>query len=554
MYEWSQEAAARNLPVAYLFTRPRISLGFAYLAAYALLDWVSYVSPIAPIGVTPWNPATGLSFALVLLLGRNYVPWLFIAPVIVNGFVLDLPLPMEVHLLGALIIGGGYGAAASFLTLPGVRFDRTLSARRSLMLLIAVAAVSTGIVAVLYVSLLTAFGFVASEDFALTTAQLWIGDMIGVTVVTPFLLIVFTRRRIFVPSLELAALVLVLIATLAAVFGLSDTFRVKHFYLLFLPVMWTAVRFGLEGVTAGLVLTQIGLMAATQYAGVHPNEVTAYQALMIVLALTGLTIGAVVNEQLRTQAQLRRNQEALERAARLDSMGAFAAALAHEINQPLTAIANYARLAKMAVDKQPADADTARKAAEHAVAQVDRAAEVVRRLRDFIQLGRNEMVPQSAPELIREAISHCRLETQANHVQVETRISRNLPYVICDGLQIQQVLINLIRNAAESISSGGRSDGRIVVEADLAESGRVVVTVRDNGPGFDPDILARALTPFTTTKEEGLGLGLALARSTAETHGGQLVVESTGGGAAVSFTLPTSVAQPPALETSKTED
>lgn len=542
MYEWSQEASARNLPVAALFSRSPAIIGIVYLVAYALLDWVSFINPITPIGVTPWNPVTGLSFALVLLFGREYVPWLFLAPLVVNAFVLDLPMPIGAHLLGAVVIGAGYGAAATLLTLPRLGFDRTLSTKRSLMLLIAVAAVSTGIVAVVYVGLLTALGLVAPADVMVTAAHQWIGDMIGVTVVTPFLLIVFTRRRILVPSFELVALVLVLAATLAAVFGLSDTFRVKHFYLFFLPVMWTAVRFGLEGVTAGLVLTQIGLMAAMQYAGVDAGEVTAYQALMIVLALTGLTIGAVVNEQLRTQAQLRRNQEALERAARLDTMGAFAAALAHEINQPLTAIANYTRLAKMAVEKQPADTETARAAAGHAVVQVDRAAEVVRRLRDLIQLGRNEMLPHAAAELIREAISHCRLETQANHVEVETRIARNLPLVICDGLQIQQVLINLIRNAAESISSSGRPNGRIVVEADLTESSRVVVTVRDNGPGFDPDILARALTPFATTKEEGLGLGLALARSTAETHGGQLVVESTGGGAAVSFTLPTSLA------------
>ena len=388
MYEWNQEASARNLPVATLFSRSPVIIGLAYLAGFAFLDWVSYLSPIAPVGITPWNPATGLSFALVLLLGREYVPWLFVAPMVVNAFVLDLQMPIEAHLLGALIIGAGYGAATTVLTLPSVGFDRTLSTKRSLMLLIAVAAVSTGIVALTYVGLLAAFGLVASVDVVMTTAHQWIGDMIGVTVVTPFLLILFTRRRILVPSLELAALVLVLALTLAAVFGLSDTFRVKQFYLFFLPVMWTAVRFGLEGVTAGLVLTQIGLMAAMQYAGVDASEVTAYQALMIVLALTGLTIGAVVNEQVRTQAQLRRNQEALERAARLDTMGAFAAALAHEINQPLTAIANYTRLAKMAVEKEPADAETARTAAEHAVAQVDRAAEVVRRLREFIQLGR----------------------------------------------------------------------------------------------------------------------------------------------------------------------
>jgi two-component system sensor kinase FixL len=91
------------------------------------------------------------------------------------------------------------------------------------------------------------------------------------------------------------------------------------------------------------------------------------------------------------------------------------------------------------------------------------------------------------------------------------------------------------------VSASGRTDGRVVVEADLTDTNRVIVTVRDNGPGFDPDILERALAPFITTKREGLGLGLALARSAAETHGGQLLIESTGSGAAVSFTLPTSI-------------
>ena len=541
MYNWTQEAVSRNLPVAALFSRAPIAIGLAFVASYVLVDWMGDLSHVAAVGVTPWNPATGLSFALVLLLGREYIPWLFVAPFVSGMVVPSDPLPLDVNLLGATLMGFGYGSATALLTLPRLRFDRTLSTRRSLMLLIPVAAVSTALVAVAYVALLAASGLIASEDVVPTGLQWWIGNMIGVTVVTPFLLILFTRRRLLVPSIELAVLVLALAATVAAVFGLSDTFRFKQFYLFFLPVMWTAVRFGLEGVTAGLVLTQIGLMSAMQYSGVETSDITSYQALMIVLALTGLTIGAVVNEQLRTQAQLRQNQEALERAARLDTMGAFAAVLAHEINQPLTAIANYTRLVKLAVNKEPADNTTAREAAEHAVAQVDRAAEVVRRLRDFIRMGTNEMVPQSCVELVREAIAHCRFDTATTTVEIETRIARNLPPVVCDGLQIQQVLINLIRNAAESITAGGRPDGHILVSASLAESGRVVVKVEDNGPGFDPDILARAVAPFATTKSEGLGLGLALAHSTAESHGGQLAVENTGSGAAVSFTLPTTV-------------
>lgn len=543
MYNWTQEAVARNLPVAALFSRAPLAVGLVYVASYAMVDWLSDISHAGFFNVTPWNPAVGLSFALVLLLGREYIPWLFVAP-FVSNMLTSQPAPWEVSLVGSCLMGMIYGGATAVLTLPRARFDRTLSTKRSLMLLIAAAAVSTVLVAVLYVLMLTAVGVVASHQVVETALQWWIGDMIGVTVVAPFLLILFTRRRLLVPSFELAMLVLALAATIAAVFGLSDTFRVKQFYLFFLPVMWTAVRFGLEGVTAGLVLTQIGLMAAMQYSGVEASEITAYQALMIVLSLTGLTIGAVVNEQQRTQAQLRQNQLALERAARLDTMGAFAAVLAHEINQPLTAIANYTRLVKLAVDKEPSDTSAARQAAERAVLQVDRAAEVVRRLRDFIRMGTNEMVPQSCAELAREAISLCRFDALINQVTVEQRIARNLPPVVCDGLQIQQVLVNLIRNAAESITAGGRRDGRIVVEAFQAESDRVVLRVHDNGPGFDREILAHAVAPFATTKSEGLGLGLALAHSTAESHGGQLVLENTENGASVSFTLQTADAGP----------
>jgi len=538
MQRWAQDASSRNLPVSALISRPQVLIGLAYLVGYVLLDWLSYFTPIASIGITPWNPPTGLSFALVILLGRDYIPWLFAAPFLSAALLVDPPLPIEVNLLGAMIIGAGYGGATWLLTSPRLALDRTLSDRRSLLLLFAVTAVSTAAVAIAYVGLLLAFGVATSSEALTLTLHQWIGDMIGVTVFTPFLLILLTRRRILMPSLELAGIVVLLAVTIAAVFGLSDTFRVKQFYLFFLPVMWAAVRFGLEGASACLVLTQLGMMAAIHYTSVHAYDVTAYQALMIVLALTGLTVGTVVNEQLRTQAQLRHNQQALERAARLDTMGAFAAALAHEINQPLTAIANYARLAKIAVEKQPPDTETARQAASHAVTQVDRAAEVVRRLRDFIRLGRNEMSVNSAGDLIREAISHCRSDIAAARVEVETRIARNVPPIMCDGLQIQQVLINLVRNAAESVGSSGRADGHISVEATPVDKGRVMMTVRDNGPGFDPDILERALAPFTTTKSEGLGLGLALARSAAEIHGGQILVDSSSSGAAVSFTVP----------------
>jgi signal transduction histidine kinase len=117
------------------------------------------------------------------------------------------------------------------------------------------------------------------------------------------------------------------------------------------------------------------------------------------------------------------------------------------------------------------------------------------------------------------------------------------PPVSVDALQIEQVLVNLLRNSAEALADAGRYDGRITIEADRADETSVIVRVRDNGPGFDPDLAQRAASPFTTTKPEGLGLGLSLARSIVDAHGGRLSIESGSSGATVSFTLPAATGQ-----------
>ena len=238
----------------------------------------------------------------------------------------------------------------------------------------------------------------------------------------------------------MAVLVAVIFAALWLVFGSARSFRFQLFYVLFIPIVWIAVRFGLEGVTFGLVLTQIGLIGAIQLSGQSAVDVVAYQALMVVLAVTGLAVGVLVNEQQRTQQQLRLHQEALNRASRLGTMGEFAAAVAHEINQPLTAIANYTRLAKRAAESTPPDAAAAVEAASGAIEQVDRAADVVRRLRDFIRLGRSEVGPTPVATLISETHSFCRPELERAGIDFEAKIERDLPPVMADALQIEQVL------------------------------------------------------------------------------------------------------------------
>ena len=521
-------------PIKGWSSRRHIEITCGYLVAYVALDWLSYVHPFDAFGITPWSPPTGLSFALIIVFGREYLPWLFVAPVLADAVVRGLPLPLSAELATSLILGGGYSIATCLLLLPRHRFDPTLATRSSLLLLLAVAVISTALVTIAYVGMLGISGLLPREALRAAALHFWVGEIIGVTVLTPFLLLVATRRWTLRPTGELLATLVAILAALGIVFGLTDTYRFQLFYLFFLPIVWTAVRFGLEGVSVALVTTQVGLIAAMYFTEPDAGRVAAYQALMAVLALTGLAVGVLVSEQQRTRRQLRINQEALNRALRLSTMGEFAAALAHEINQPLTALANYARLAQEAKSIEAASGTLRR-----INAQVDRLAEVVRRLRNFIQMGHTEVHVVPVHRLLERALSYCDAELELHNVRAELAIDPGLPDVRVDERQIEQVVVNLVRNSAEALAAAGRPDGRIAIEA-VREGKSVAIRVRDNGPGFDPDLLDRASMPFTTTKEDGLGLGLALARSIIEAHGGRLAISSTPGGAVVAFTLPPS--------------
>jgi signal transduction histidine kinase len=526
------------MPVARLISRSHLTIALAYLTGYVALDWISYVYPFASFGITPWNPQTGLSFALILLFGPEFLPWLFVAPFLGDLLVRQLPLPIITQILMVVVSGVGYGGATTLLLSPRIGFDPTLSSKQSLMWLTGVALVSALLVAGGHFAVLLGADLVTSADVAQLTLRAFIGDMIGVMVVTPFVLIVLTRRRIPDISWDIVLMVALIAAALWLIFGFAESYRFQLFYLLFIPIMWIAVRFGLEGVTTGLVVTQIGLILAIHASRQTVGDVLSYQALMAALAATGLAIGVLVSEQHRTQQQLRLQQEALNRASRLGAMGEFAAAVAHEINQPLTAIANFARLAKGAAEETPANMPEVVAAASRTVEQVDRAADVVRRLRDFIRLGRIEVEPTAIARLVAETHSFCRPELERYGIEFEARLQRELPPVIADALQIEQALVNLVRNSAEALAQAGRHDGRVIVEAERDAADRVVIRVRDNGPGLDPDLAGQPITPFATTKSEGLGLGLSLTRSIVEAHGGKLQIDSGPRGVVVSFSLP----------------
>ena len=401
-----------------------------------------------------------------------------------------------------------------------------------------VAVVSAAFVASSYVAVTSAAGLLPAKDFAAATLRYWIGDVIGIMVFAPFVLIALTRRRILRMSVETLLQFAAVIGALALVFGYAKEQQFQLFYVLFLPIVWMAVRTGSEGVIIGILITQLGLIFGVIFFPGEGHNVTAFQALMLVLAATGLIAGELVTERRRTESQLRLHQDSLSHLARLGSMGELAAAVAHELNQPLMAAGTYTRLVDDAIRSGNTDAATVAETAKKAVVQVERAAEVVRRLRALVRLDRGSRAPCSVERIVRETLALCQPDLDRIHANARVVLASGLPPVMVDILQIEQALLNLLRNSIDAIAEAADVHGSITVEASAAGADFVEIQVSDTGPGFPPDLRDNPFLPFSSTKAEGLGFGLPLCKSIIEAHGGRIWLDGKARGAAVRFTLP----------------
>jgi signal transduction histidine kinase len=438
-----------------------------------------------------------------------------------------------------VLIGGTYSAVLAFLSWPRIGFDPALSSLRDLVLLLLTAAIGAALVASGFVGVMIVSDLLRPADFSVAALRYWVGDVIGIAVVAPFALIALTRTRVIEPSLETALQILVIIAALVLVFEQSIRQQFQLFYILFLPIVWIAVRSGLEGVCLGNLITQLGLIVAIQLLPRQILDVTAFQGLMIVLAITGLVAGALVTERQKTEAQLRLHKDSLAHLARLGTMGEFAAALAHEINQPLMAAGTYTRQASSALRSGTMDVAAAADQTGKAASQIERAAEVVRRLRALVRLDRSGRAPCNIEDVFRQTLDLCEPDLDRSGVNARVTVSGPLPPMMVDRLQIEQVLLNLIRNSIEAIGETGNPRGSIFLEASLAGPDHVEIRVRDTGPGFPPEFASNLFPPFSSTKADGLGIGLSLCKSIVESHGGRLWLSSLAHGAVVHFTIPT---------------
>jgi two-component system sensor kinase FixL len=667
---WAAPARWSTSPVV---RTAALSLGF--VALYLVLDRLTFIGALHGVGITPWNPSTGLALALLLVKGPGYAPLVLGAELLSNATLPTVPVPAAPLLLGSLVVAIAYGSAAATLRHGG--FQANLHRSSDAVMLLIVTVISTGVVAWSYVAAYAFAGIVPWRGLFEAGYHLWIGEAIGIVVFVPPLLLRherITRNPAEYGSalrqlLELAAQGASIVMALAVVFsgaGVDNTLGL--FYLLFLPLIWIAMRHGQPVTNWAVLVIQLGLIAGLEVQGYSEPTLRAFQLLMFALAATGLMLGAVVSERHRlsralvesecrrtailntardgvmtidargciesvnpaverlfswanqrligrdvtelvenapdllhrvkiaaglapsesdcrefdarradgstfpielsagrfdleaaehytvvirditarrkAEAQYREHQAELAHVSRVSLAGEMAAGLAHELSQPLTAITAFGRGCLRLLAQPVPEAEVLHEGVAEVVHQAERAGDILDRLREFVRGGENRRVLTEPKTLIDAAVSFTRAEAVRQRVEVEAAADPGLPTVLADRIQIEQVLLNLVRNAMEAMDGADSERRSIVVTASRKSQHAVEFSVADSGPGVNREVKDTIFEPFVTTKPLGMGMGLSISRSIIESHGGSLrMVRRLPSGAIFFFDLPADAAE-----------
>ena len=499
-----------------------------FVAVYVALDWMSFIHPLAGFNITPWNPQPALAIALLMRFGFRWLPTVFVA-LLVSEWVsrgMDIPLPAILLLSAALCLG--YALLARALSGPrGIA--PAIDSQRDAVRLVVITALGSLLTGALFIAALLALDVRPLEEPFNALLRFWVGDTVGIVVTLPIVLMLtvpqrraemarLIRRR---ESLLHAAFILLAVAI---VFSARSQDLVKFSYVLFLPLILVASRLGLIGSTFAALTLQCAVIVGAELSNYETLTVFEVQAVLIALTVTGLFLGVTVDER-------RRVQEELDRSRVMATAGEMAAALAHELNQPLAAVANYARASQLLASTRGAEYERLVDTLAKLVAESSRAAEVVRRLRDFFTTGDSRLEQVDLARLVQRVVS--RVAPAHPEAAIELREEGPLE-VLADGTQLEVVVRNLLSNAIEA--SAQERTPQVVVAAGM-QAGVARVTVRDNGPGVGQGDLAQIFEPFKSTRATGMGMGLAISRAIAEAHGGRLWAEPGPGGHFV-LTLP----------------
>jgi signal transduction histidine kinase len=489
-----------------------------FAPCYIVLDWASYIDPVGPFNITPWNPQPALAIVWMMLGGLIHAPAVLATIVLTDLVVRHNPGGYVITATTALVLAAGYLGIA--WALKSLLSDAGLRSTRQLTIFVIVVVVGAGMVGAGFTGVLSAAGMLTATGFGNAWVRFWIGDAVGVLVTAPLLFAAAdAARRKAILSLfrrpEAILQAIVLVATVWLIFQGFGSDPSRLFYLLFLPLIWIAIRLGMNGAILTTAIVQMGVVL-----GIHSSDrislpVVELQALLVALTLTGLYLGVMVDQ--RQQAE-----ESLRQTLRLAAAGEMAGAIAHEINQPLTAVTNYGRSAQMLLEREYTGPPQVSNIILKIIAEAERAAEIVRRLRDFFRAGTTRLEVVSIDDLMAAVRRIADSTIRGKEVSVEVDRLATVEHLYIDQLQIEVVLRNLIANAVESVVGSGRHGGRIRVSVETHDDKHVRIVVADSGPGISTANRESLFEPFVSGKPTGMGLGLAVSRAIAQAHGGSL--------------------------------
>ena len=490
-----------------------------FAPCYIALDWASYIDPVGPFNITPWNPQPALAIVWMMLGGLAFAPAVLATILLADVLVRHVPGGYAITVTTALVLACGYLGIA--WALKSLLMDAGLRSTRQLTIFVVVVVVGAGVVGAGFISVLNVAGLLAGTGFSNSWLRFWIGDAVGILVTAPLLFAAAdaARRAAFLRLFrqpEAMLQTVVLVATLWLIFHGFGGDPSRLFYLLFLPLIWIAIRYGMNGAILTTAIVQMGVVLAIHRGDRVSLPVVELQALLVALTLTGLFLGVMVDQREHAEKSLRQT-------LRLAAAGEMAGAIAHEINQPLTAVTNYGRSAQMLLEREHSGPPQVRDIVLKILAEAERAAEIVRRLRDFFRAGTTRLEVVGIDELLVSVRRMAESAMSAKDISLEIECSPSVRPLFIDRLQIEVVLRNLIANAVESVVGCARpGGGRIMVAVAPDDDRHVRIVVADNGPGISAAKLESLFEPFVSGKPTGMGLGLAVSRAIAQAHGGSL--------------------------------
>lgn len=497
----------------------------AYLAVYAALDALSFVQAFQGLGlgISLWTPAIGLSLAFLLARGFVYAPLIFLAVFVTDAYVHNLPRSAPSIIVTAAIVTLGYTALA--WGMQRLAFDLKRASLRDIVVLLIAVPTGIAVISLVYCTTLYLMALLPDGQFWRAARHFWVGDTVGTIIVVPAVMAAYAAARqgyqreqpiVF----DLAVFLVGLSGAFWIIFSPESANELQFFYLLFLPVMWIAIRMGFVGAALGLLLTQVVLVAITKFENYQAADFMAFQMLMLALSATGLLLGAMVTERGEAEERLREQQAELSRMSRYATAGVMGLSIAHQISQPLSTVATYLHAVRRLSTSERSDPAAIADALRKAEVEAQRAREVLERIRDFLSAGRLVLAPVDLVGLASRIAPLARAEGAVRGVQI--KIEGVPPIIVrADSIQLEQVLLNLIGNAVDAAAE--RPDGKGLVRVCVARHQLTAsVVVEDNGPGIAPEIAESLLEPFETTKTRGMGLGLPLSKQIIESHGGTL--------------------------------